>query len=112
MTELNENEMVELNENELDSVNGGAASQCADDSRFLNSLAGLTDRYGAFKMMFGTSRIAEIASGWAKVGVIFVGSKVGDNKYYIYGKRVSQEEARQHAMNVTGHHMERKDWDY
>ena len=62
----------ELNENELDMVNGGAASECAGDSRFLNSLAGLTDRYGTFKMMFGTSRIAEIARGWAQVGVIFL----------------------------------------
>ena len=43
-----------MNDEELDNVAGGTAGQMADDSRFLNSLNGLTDRYGAFRTFWGT----------------------------------------------------------
>ena len=38
-----------MSEEELDQVAGGTASEIADDSRFLNSLNGSTDRYGSFR---------------------------------------------------------------
>ena len=45
----------ELNDNELELVNGGTYWQTANDSRFLNSLNGSTDRYGAFKIFIDGS---------------------------------------------------------
>ena len=40
-------ENAKLNNEELEQVAGGSAYDLADDSRFLNSLNGSTDRYGA-----------------------------------------------------------------
>ena len=43
-----------MSDEELDNVAGGCAEQMADDSRFLNSLNGSTDRYGSFRTFWGT----------------------------------------------------------
>ena len=114
-------ELEQLTDEELDNVAGGNCIESADDSRFLNSLNGSTDRYGATRIFFSmgfTGIDAEISDAWAKVGVeaeidsgklLNCGEK---NIYKINGKQVTQEEARKHAMQVTGHHMERKDWDW
>jgi hypothetical protein len=34
------------------------------------------------------------------------------NKYYLNGREITQEEARQHAMEVTQHYMTEKDWKW
>lgn len=108
-----------MSDDELDKVAGGDCSQTADDSRFLNSLNGSTDRYGATRLLFtggdADDRICEeIEAGWAKVGIkAMINTSAGSiNLYSLNGTYISQEEARQHAMNVTGHHMERKEWDW
>lgn len=108
-----------LTDDELDRVAGGDCSETANDSRFLNSLNGSTDRYGATRLLFtgGDSDdkiCAEIEAGWAKVGIkaTINTSAASRNLYSLNGTYISQEEARQHAMNVTGHHMTEKDWNW
>ena len=104
-----------LSDDELGIVAGGTPGQTADDSRFLNCLNGSCDRYGATKMFFDAfgERMKEIEKGWSTVGIkaeTYVG--VGINKYYLNGQEITQEQARQHAMNVTGNHMTEADWKY
>ena len=107
-----------MSDAELEGVAGGNAQQMADDSRFLNSLNGSCDRYGAFKIGFSAGAYnEEIEKAWATVGIkAEVSSPMGDfgadNKYYLNGRQITQEEARQHAMNVTGHHMTESDWKW
>ena len=111
-----------LSDDELEQVAGGNCYESADDSRFLNSLNGSTDRYGATRLFFSmgwTGIDAEIRDAWAKVGVeaeIDSGNILNPggykNIYKINGKQVTQEQARQHAMNVTGHHMNESDWKW
>ena len=99
---------------QLDNVTGASTSETADDTRFLNSLNGSTDRYGCFKcILLGKDLMKKVDIAWSKVGIV---SKVhtGSNKnvYYHNGKEITQEQARQIAMDVTGHHMTTKDWQW
>ena len=101
-----------MSDEELDNVAGGTAGQMADDSRFLNSLNGSTDRYGSFRTFWGTG-LNEIKNAWASLGIeLDPNCGACDNKYYLNGQEISQEQARQHAMKVTGHYMNRSDWDW
>jgi len=34
------------------------------------------------------------------------------NRYYLNGRQITQEEARQYAMKKTGHFMTEKDWKW
>jgi len=110
-----------MTDEQLEQVAGGNCIESADDSRFLNSLNGSTDRYGATRIFFSmgfTGIDAEISDAWAKVGVeaeidsgrlLNCGEK---NIYKINGKQVTQEEARKHAMNVVGKQMTESDWKW
>ena len=103
-----------MSDEELDGVAGGSCYDTADDSRFLNSLNGLTDRYGATRLAF-EDHDDEIKKAWETVGIkadIYSGIGKIDNKYYLNGQQITQEQARQHAMNVTGHHMTESDWKW
>ncbi|MBR3623034.1 MAG: hypothetical protein IKN43_06775 [Selenomonadaceae bacterium] len=111
-------ELNKLSDEELEQVAGGNAEQTSNDSRFLNSLNGSTDRYGPERIAwsFGIHN-AEIEKGWATVGikatVYFACGGFGkSNRYYLNGREISQEEARQHAMEVTQHYMTEKDWKW
>ncbi|MBQ7477934.1 MAG: hypothetical protein IJT01_03420, partial [Selenomonadaceae bacterium] len=66
MTEL---ENAKLNDEELDQVVGGSCYDLANDSRFLNSLNGSTDRYGPWKIHNSKDRLLIIENAWAKLGV-------------------------------------------
>ena len=105
-----------LKEEQLDQVAGGTWAQTADDSRFLNSLNGSTNRYGGSIISITSStRIEEeIQRGWATVGIEFTwhGGYSRDNEYYLNGKKISQGEARRHAMEVTGKLMDVSDWNW
>ncbi len=109
-----------MSDDELDQIAGGDCYEMADDSRFLNSLNGSCDRYGATRIWFSmgwTGINDEIEKAWATVGIeahVKSGSsyKKDRNTYKLDGKQITQEEARQHAMKVTGHYMERKDWNW
>ena len=102
-----------MSDEELDNVAGGTCYEMADDSRFLNSLNGSTDRYGATKCLFGNKK-EEIANAWATVGIKVEQTKsmLGNNSYYLNGQEITQEQARQHAMKVTGHYMTESDWKW
>jgi len=103
-----------LSKEQLEQVVGSNCFEAADDTRFLNSLNGSTDRFGAFKcFLSGRPIIKMIEDAWAKLGIkadIGTGSK--KNTYYYKGNEITQEQARQHAMQVTGHYMSRSDWEW
>lgn len=110
-------EIEKMSDEELNGVAGGNTKETANDSRFLNSLNGSTDRYGETKIRTG-NHDAEISLAWAKLGVQAViqsghlfsgGSK---NLYYINGKEVTQASARFHAMEVANHYIGWDDWKY
>ena len=105
-----------MSDEELDNVAGGTCYEMADDSRFLNSLNGSCDRYGSTKIWFNNDKIKEIEKAWATVGITAeLNNSITDeytNKYYLNGKQISQDQARQHAMNVTGHHMTESEWKW
>ncbi len=99
-----------VSEEELHEVDGGFGfgdgySGWANSSRFLNVLLGeaVCDRYGRFRAGFHAK---EIISAWAKVGVEVDHGMV----FKINGKEVNEKEAFEHAMNVTGKHLQPKDW--
>ena len=111
-------ELEKLSDEQLEQVAGGNAEETANDSRFLNSLNGSTDRYGPERIAwsFGVHN-AEIEKGWATVGikaeVYFACGGFGKhNRYYLNGRQITQEEARQYAMKKTGHFMTEKDWKW
>ena len=106
-----------MSDDELDGVAGGNCYETADDSRFLNSLNGSCDRYGATKILLGIADHKEIEKAWSGVGIEahlspYAYRGEDDNKYYLNGQEITQEQARQHAMNVTGHHMTEADWKW
>ena len=107
-----------LTDDELDKVVGGNAEEMVNDSRFLNSLNGSCDRYGLWKISFSAGYYnEEIEKAWATVGIkAEVSSGQGafgkENAYYLNGQEITQEQARQHAMKVTGHYMSESDWNW
>ena len=106
---------------DLEAVSGGTASETAEDSRFLNVLLQgrphQCDRYGSYRTWCGTHD-QEIMNAWASVGIkaeLNSGNIVSggsDNEYFLNGKQITQEQARQHAMDVVGKHLTREQWDW
>ncbi len=102
----------ELNDTALGLVSAGTYSQTADDSRFLNSLNGSTDRYGTFKIFIDSGkRTSEIESAWLALE-IFCDTSDGENTYSLGGGTITQEEARRIAMERTGRRMTESDWKW
>ena len=106
-----------LSDNSLDLVSGGDCYETADDSRFLNVLLqgrpGHCDRYGEWRI-FWQYHDEEIRNAWAVAGVaawLHDNTEV-PNSYMVNGKWVTQEEARQHAMEVIGKHLTVDQWDW
>jgi len=113
--------LEQMSDDELSMVAGGTKYETADDSRFLNSLNGSCDRYGESKIHaekvfcpFGPSTILkEIEHAWTTVGInACCHADSSKNTYNLNGNLITQEEARQHAMKVTGHYMTEKDWKW
>ena len=114
---------AKLTGEELDQVAGGSCYDLADDSRFLNSLNGSTDRWGSFKIWAEDKngpRFTAIKNAWAKLGIGMRCDNPTSTKSYIQyllidGDNeipITQEQARQHAMEVTGHYMSYNDWHW
>ena len=102
-----------MSDDELDNVAGGNCFEMSDDSKFLNSLNGSTNRYRDLQILT-EGHVQEIKKAWATVGIdcyLHPGC-IGDNRYSLNGKQITQEQARQHAMEVTGHHMTESDWKW
>ena len=109
-----------MSDDELNNVAGGTSYEMADDSRFLNSLNGSCDRYGATKIlfngMFSDSIKTEVENAWATVGIkarcdydLYCATS---NVYSLNGRKITQEQARQHAMKVVGKQMTESDWKW
>ncbi|MBR2180004.1 MAG: hypothetical protein IJ862_06400 [Selenomonadaceae bacterium] len=104
-----------MSDEELDNVAGGTCYEMADDSRFLNSLNGSFNRYGATRCFFSSSYGREkLKEAWLTVGIETKLSKSlsVNNEYYLDGKQITQEQARQHAMEVVGKQMTESDWKW
>ena len=100
-----------ISNEQLDNVAGGTYQQVRDDSRFLNSLNGSTERYGNLGTLFGVG-FDEVKNAWEKLGIVANMKHGYDNEYFLDGQQITQEEARQHAMDVVGKQMTESDWNY
>ncbi len=118
MRRLHSDKMLTVDE--MEDITGGTAEEWADDSRFLNVLLGghVVDRWGP---KYAADHISEITFAWQEVGVVAmtaesgtegVGNDHGHNQYFINGKKVTHEQARQHAMKVTGKYLKPSDWNW
>lgn len=104
-------ELEALSDEELDQIAGGSYIEVAGDSRFLNDLAGLTDRYGAFKVFGSYNSIkSEIVKGWSIVGITLDPGHTGSNDYYKDGQKISRSEAMKYAVKKYGRSIE--DFDF
>ena len=102
-----------MSDEELDQVAGGNCYQMADDSRFLNSLNGSCDRYGATRIFFSNVYCKEIEKAWSTVGItVTLSNEFVINEYSLNGRKITQEQARQHAMKVVGKQMTESDWKW
>ena len=67
---------------------------------------GSCDRYGELRITLEI-HTNEITNAWKTVGItaqLYDGIRNVDNRYYLNGKQITQEEARQHAMNYRALH--------
>ncbi len=108
MTTLNESKKLSVEE--MGQVTGGKAIETSNDSKFLNKLANLCDRYGSGMAYWSRAVGEEVTEAWSKVGVRFVKDDYKQNKYFIGEKQVSQAEAMEHAQRVTGVRISPEDW--
>lgn len=87
-------QLEQLNDEELEQVAGGTYNETAADSRFLNDLAGLTDRYGAARAFFEDAKISqEVTAAWNKLGIGVDTSWGASNKYFRKGVEITRNEA-------------------
>ena len=104
-----------LSDNSLDFVSGGTSYETADDSRFLNVLLagkpGQCDRYGDDRI-YCEKHGHQVQRAWAAAGVTAFISKDSLNYYLGGGKWLTQEQAREFAMNFVGKHLKKSDWDW
>ena len=111
-------ELEQLSDEELEKIAGGTSEQMVYDSRFLNTLTGMCDRYGDFRIMFSAGVFNErIEKAWAYAGVeahLSSGSGwFGKNNTYKRmdnGQPLTQKEAREYAMNYLGRHLTDSEW--
>ena len=103
-----------LSNEELEKVAGGDVYETVDDSKFLNSLGGFTNRYSEWEIKHGNHN-DEIRDAWAKVGVdATIHGKMffTDNVYKIDGKTVRRIDAIVYAMGQTHNQMAWGSWNW
>ncbi len=95
-------------EQTADNVFGDGYSGLASGSRFLNTLLGdgVCRRYDDARAHLN---YFEIKRAWKGVGVDIAKQKYGF-AYFIGGQMVSPKAAFDHALQVTGKHLEPADW--
>ncbi|MBR5914163.1 MAG: hypothetical protein IKZ58_07375 [Selenomonadaceae bacterium] len=110
-----------MSDEELDKISGGNEIECEDDCSFLNALLyGRPERPRRYDRydLYWKNHNTEIENAWKAAGVdavVYSGVYFNDGKniYKVDGKVVTQEQARQHAMNVIGKHFDhRYEWDW
>ncbi len=107
---------------EMEEIAGGTTNQCADDSRFLNVLLRGTkwqpERFGEYRFEYcGKGNrwpmIEDLKRAWSKCGIeAYLGSGQHSNQYYSHGELVTQEEAREIAMQNRGIQLKESDWKW
>ena len=103
---------------QLEDVAGGTAHQTADDSRFLNVLLrghpAQCDRYGEYKVEDDYTackdRQEEIRQAWRAVGISWSCYSGKSNEYWKDCRKITREQAYEHAMNVMGKRLKKSDW--
>ena len=96
-----------LSDEELENVAGGKWEQTYYDVKFLNRLN------GSCRLHRSGDDIprSEVENAWRALGVnAEVHWNTSSNHYYIGGKEVSQEAAREYVMEMTGKFMSRSEW--
>ena len=100
------NELEAMSDDELEQVAGGTYNETAADTRFLNDLAGLCDRFGATKAFFDNNPVAmEAAKGWSKIGITVHTGFSGSNAYYLNGEKISRTQAFEYACKKFGRNL-------
>lgn len=106
----------ELSDEELERIAGGNCAEMAADSRFLNSLTHSIPRYTKAECLagiFNRKVIEDIKLTWRSLGVVCeLSTTFFSNKYYIDGREVSQDFARQWVMYTFDRHMSEEEWNY
>jgi len=108
---------------EMEEIAGGTSLECADDSRFLNVLLrghpAQPERFGEYKFeMAGWDDYMKmqrsISLAWKACGIELRQQGKGQevNLYYHNGKLVTQEVAREIAMDAMGKHLCYDDWHW
>ena len=106
-------QLEQLTDEELENVAGGTYNETAADSRFLNDLAGLTDRYGATRAFFEDAKISkEVTAAWNKIGIGVDTSWGGSNKYFKDGQEITRKQAVQFACEKYGRNLQDMPGDY
>ncbi len=92
-------ELELMSDEELEQVAGGTWAQTAGDTRFLNDLAGLCDRFGKTKAFFQFNTVAdEACKGWSKIGIQVSPTWFSGNAYYLDGQRITRKQAFEYAL--------------
>ena len=107
-----------LDTEQMENVAGGTAHQTADDSRFLNVLLrghpAQCDRYGEYKVEDDYTackdRQEEIRQAWRAVGISWSCYSGKSNEYWKDCRKITREQAYEHAMNVMGKQLKHSDW--
>ena len=100
-------ELEEMTDEELEQVAGGTYKETAGDTRFLNDLAGLCDRFGATKALFYPGIVEdEACKGWSKIGITVSAGVFGSNVYYLNGEKISRRQAFDYACKKFGRKLQ------
>ncbi|MBR2518207.1 MAG: hypothetical protein IKE46_00250 [Selenomonadaceae bacterium] len=98
--------LEQLSDEQLEQITGGTWGQTADDSEFLHNLADLCEKYTGAELAFtaGSSKEEEVQAAWKACGINFIwhGGAIYDNEYYIGTRKVSRDEAINHAKSIFG----------
>ena len=98
LKKINE-ELEKLDDEQLEQIAGGTWAQTAGDTRFLNDLAGLCDRFGKTAGFFKFGTVAdEACKGWNKIGIQVNPGWYSGNAYYLDGQRISRRQAFEYAL--------------
>ena len=96
-----------MSDEELEQVAGGTYNETAADTRFLNDLAGLCDRFGATKAFFQFGTVSgEAVKGWNQLGITVHTGFSDSNLYYLNGEKISRRQAFEYALKKFGRNLQ------